>query len=255
MFLYSQCSAYEPKTFLYKYNDTSYKLAFIKNCRKSGFELLTKKEKSNILKTDKQELERQSLSRTKRNIFEICMCNNFEYFVTLTISPKFCIRNDLEQVQLELKKLLKAYKRKNSSFGYILITEKHLDGENYHFHGMFKGVSPDDIYTNKQGFLSCSFFDKMGYNSFSKIKNYNKCCSYITKYISSECIRNSHNQVYISSRGLKKADKYEIVDATNLRFSFQNEYCKVQNFDLDNLKEIDIENILILTNSKIYKGG
>ena len=36
--------------------------------------------------------------------------------------------------------------------GYILITEKHADGENYHFHGMFKGVSPDDIYTNKQGF-------------------------------------------------------------------------------------------------------
>lgn len=127
MFLYSQSSVYEPKTFLYKYNEKSYKLAYIKNCRKSGFELLTNKERSSILKTDKQELERQSLSRTKRNIFEICMCNNFEYFVTLTISPKFCIRNDLEQVQFELKKLLKAYKRKNAAFGYILITETHAD--------------------------------------------------------------------------------------------------------------------------------
>lgn len=127
MFLYSQSSVYESKTFLYKYNETCYKLSLIKNCRKSGFELLTKKQKSNILKTDKQELERISLSRTKRNIFEICMCNNFEYFVTLTISPKFCIRNDLEQVQFELKKLLKAYKRKNASFGYILITETHAD--------------------------------------------------------------------------------------------------------------------------------
>lgn len=120
---------------------------------------------------------------------------------------------------------------------------------------MFKGVAPDDIYTNEQGFLSCSFFDKMGYNSFSKIKNYNKCCSYIIKYISSECVRNSHNQVYISSRGLKKADKYEIIDATDLQFSFENEYCKVQNFDLENLKEIDKNNLLKLTNFKIYKGG
>lgn len=127
MFLYSHSSVYDQKTFLYKYNETSYKLSLIKNCRKSGFELLTKKEKSNILKTDKQELERISLSRTKRNIFEICMCNNFEYFVTLTVSPKFCIRNDLEQVQFELKKLLKAYKRKNASFGYILVTERHAD--------------------------------------------------------------------------------------------------------------------------------
>lgn len=127
MFLYSESSVYEPKTVLYKYNETSYKLSYIKSCRKKGFELLTKNTKSSILKTDKAELERISLSRTKRNIFEICMCNNFEYFVTLTVSPKFCIRNDLEQVQMELKKLLKAYKRKNGSFGYILITEHHLD--------------------------------------------------------------------------------------------------------------------------------
>ena len=127
MFLYSQNSVYEPKTFLYKYNETSYKISYIKNCRKSGFESLTKLSKNSILKTDKAELERISLSRTKRNIFEICMSNDFEYFVTLTISPKFCIRNDLEQVQMELKKLLKAYKRKNNSFGYILITEHHLD--------------------------------------------------------------------------------------------------------------------------------
>ena len=43
---------------------------------------------------------------------------------------------------------------------------------------------------------------------------------------------------------------------TDLQFSFENEYCKVQNFDLENLKEIDKNNFLKLTNSlKIYKGG
>ena len=67
-----------------------------------------------------------------------------------------------------------------------------------------------------------------------KIKNYNACCNYITKYITKDCIRNSHNQIYISSRGLKKALR---TDIQNFDFfeDYKNDYCKIKAVDFDTL--------------------
>ena len=76
--------------------------------------------------------------------------------------------------------------------------------------GLVKGI--DDFYSNEFGFLSHELFDTMGFNSFSKIRDYNKCCNYITKYITKDCVKNDAGTVYISSRGLKKASRYQISD-------------------------------------------
>lgn len=75
--------------------------------------------------SNKNEIERISLSRTKRNIKEIALCNDFEYFATLTINSTQCDRFSLSECQDKLKKILKALKRKNKNFAYIFITEKH----------------------------------------------------------------------------------------------------------------------------------
>lgn len=75
--------------------------------------------------TDKEEVERISISRTKRNIKKICLCNNFDYFATFTVSSKHCDRFHLEEVQDKIKKICKKIKRKNKEFAYIYITEKH----------------------------------------------------------------------------------------------------------------------------------
>lgn len=250
-FLFTKNNVYTERCFLYKYNDNLFKIVRLKNCRNSGFEEIgltkLKNNDNNI-----NESYTSSLSRTRRRIFEIAMCNNFDYFVTLTINNNH-IRNDLELVQHDLRKLLKAYKRKVPNFKYVIITEKHKDGENFHFHGLMGGINEKDIYINKNNYFSCSFFDILGFNSFSKINNYEKCCSYITKYITKDVVKNNHNQIYIVSRGLRKPDRFEIFDFKNLKFSYHNEYCDIQNMNLNKLSDKDKNNLIYLTKN-VYGG-
>lgn len=86
---------------------------------------------SNI--TSDEELERISLSRTKRNIKELALCNNFEYFATVTIASTACDRYNLIECQKKFKRKLKTIKKYNNNFKYLFITEKHKDGA-FHFH-------------------------------------------------------------------------------------------------------------------------
>ena len=98
----------------------------------------------------------------------------------------------------------------NYKFHYILITEKHKNGA-FHFHGLFSDLLSTDIYTNQYGYTSSHFFDEqLGFCSFSPIKDILKCANYITKYITKDCIKNEHNQIYICSKGLLRAEVYDL---------------------------------------------
>lgn len=163
-------------------NTSYYKLVCLKVNEKT--------EKGGVRCGDTKEIERISLSRTKRNIKEIALCNSFEYFATLTVNSQNADRFSLQDVQDLLKTKLKKYKRTHKDFAYIFITEKHKNGA-FHFHGLIKGA--DDFYINDNGYYSLKVFDEIGFNSFSKIKDYNKCCNYITKYITKDCVRNDKN--------------------------------------------------------------
>lgn len=230
MILFNKNKVYTTRYFLYNYNGSDFRIVRSKYCRNSGFEEVFKKNSS--LDVNSEESLRCSLSRTKRNIRELCLCNDFEYFCTLTINSSNCDRYSLDIVQDKLKKILHKIKRKNKDFSYILITEKHKDGA-FHFHGLVKGF--DDLYINEFGYYCSSIFTKeLGYNSFSKIKDYSKCCNYITKYITKDCVKNSHNQIYISSRGLKKATREEFANI-NFSPSFSNDFVDILDFNINNL--------------------
>lgn len=199
-----------------------------------GYEEINKKQKN--VETDKEELERQSLSRTKRNIKELALCNSFTHFATLTINSIFCDRFSLQACQDKLKYIIKErIRRKNKDFAYLFITEKHQNGA-FHFHGLIKNL--DDLYTNENGFLSHKAFDEIGFNSFLEINtennnSYDKVCSYITKYITKDCVKNENNQIYISSRGLKKAIRYQVKNANFDEWSFENDFCKIKDINLE----------------------
>lgn len=95
------------------------------------------------------------------------------------------------------------------------------------------GVS--DLYVNKFGYLSNSKLDVLGFNSFSAIQSVEKVANYILKYISKDCVRNSKNQVYISSRGLKKAERSELNTNINndIHFTYSNDFVDILDFDVE----------------------
>lgn len=78
---------------LYSYGDSSYyRLVLQKTYYRKGYtlseilnELDNELDNDGHIKTFSSEINRISLSRTKRNIREICLSNDFEYFVTFTV--------------------------------------------------------------------------------------------------------------------------------------------------------------------------
>lgn len=225
------------------YNDTMWSLVSLNEnlyrCNKRG-----KKHSFHVnLSTDPEEVERVSLSRTKRRIREIALSNGFTHFMTVTVASKNCDRFSLQAVQDKMKKICYKIKRNNTDFKYFFITEKHEKG-GFHFHGMVKNIP---LYTNKYGYLSCTYFDNLGWNSFSEIKDYNKCCNYITKYVTKKCIKNENNRIYFCSRGLSRP-KEELLLNCDLKdiFTspfFENEYCQKKDFDLHTLSELEKQNL------------
>lgn len=240
--LTSSKSIQHERYYLYQYNYNSFRLVCCKSAKDKGYEEITKDDPFEQIEVffglsqndeliHDAEINRISLSRTKRNIREIALCNDFTYFATLTVNSKHCNRFSLQECQNKLKYLIhERIRRKNKHFKYIFITEKHKDGA-YHFHGLVKDL---ELYTNANGYYSSKVFDEIGFNSFSLIKDYNKCCNYITKYITKDCIRNENNQIYISSRGLKKATRYEI-QPLDFDFTYQNDYVKIRDFTAEEL--------------------
>lgn len=152
--IFNKNDVYDTKYFLYQYNDENIRIVRQNYSRNKGFEEINKK----FIPGEKEEVERVSLSRTRRNIRELALSNDFEYFATLTINSSSCDRFSLTECQERLRNRLKALKRKNKDFGYIFITEKHKNGA-YHFHGLIKGIS--DFYTNSNGYLSHKVFDEL----------------------------------------------------------------------------------------------
>lgn len=224
---------------LTRYNDNYWslcrfpdKVAYLKDYKKHRLKI-----ENNI--TDKEEIERISLSRTKNNIKNICLSNNFEYFMTVTVNSINADRFSLQEVQDKMKKICKKIRRRNYEFKYIFITERHKDGA-FHFHGMCKSLN--DLYTNKNGYLSSKAFDYLGFNSFDFIKNYNACCCYITKYITKDCVKNENNQIYFCSRGLSHGDSEYMIDKPLKEIFlndkvFINDYCEKIDFEIDKLSQ------------------
>lgn len=232
-FIKSKNQVFTPKTYIYQYNDTTFRLVHCKAVKEKGWEDIDESNYTSIIpQTENEEIQRISLSRSKRNIRELALCNNFEYFATITVNNEFCDRFHLEECQTLLRKKFKKIKRSHKDFAYLFITEKHKNGA-FHFHGLIKGLNIMDFYMNYNGYLSQKVFDEIGFNSFSKIRDYNKTCNYITKYITKDCVKNEHNQIYFCSKGLKKAERDELKNF-DFQASYENDFCKIRDIDINN---------------------
>ena len=173
-------------------------------------------------KSSEEEVVRVSTSRIKSKIKDYCECNNFEYFFTQTLIEN---RDDLETFKKNIQKKFKAYKRINKNFIYLIIFEKHKDGC-YHLHGVVGGLG-SDVYINDNFYLSLKFFEDLGYNSLSRIKNIFKISNYITKYITKDLIKTESGYSYFHSKNLNVPIREKVkYIPVNAELIFENDYIK-----------------------------
>lgn len=240
-------------TRIYKYKNSSIRYKHIKLNRElkprvkrdekqEEYKKVTNEQKiTDILKFD------EALSRAKRNIIDIILCNDFEYFCTFTFKPDKFDRYDIKECYKAIRKFFDNYKQKYSKdFIYIIVPEFHSDGA-IHFHGCCSGFRDDDLIIpemilkkvgdevvlvpNTLGYLRWLKYDKnMGIFNCSKIKSNTACAYYITKYITKNMKQIPKGiHLYSCSRSLERPEL--ICDEKDIGLLapvyYQNEFCSI----------------------------
>ena len=121
-----------------KYNEDMYKIVYSKlPIKRPGFEHKDNFKRFRGINDSKLS---NSFSRARTRVFEYASCNEFEYFITLTIDKEKLDRYDLKEYIKKLGQFIRNYRRDyGCDIQYLLIPEKHIDGA-WHMHGLIKGI-------------------------------------------------------------------------------------------------------------------
>lgn len=229
-----------------RYKD-KYKIVFFKvPIRQSGFEeknIFSSRGQVNDSKLD------TNIARARQKVFEYAICNDWDWFVTLTINPNKYDRHDLKSYYKDFSKWLLNYQRLNDiKIKYLFIPELHKDGA-WHMHGFISGLPESHLKINSNGYLDWfPYKSKFGYISLDRIKNPDACAKYITKYVSKNLgadARELNSQLYYCSKGLQTAQEIKkgTLAATNIPWEFENDFIKIAWTESQNLALSSCESI------------
>lgn len=272
MIRYSESRYISNLSIIKKYTENKYKLITLKSSIKvSGYEeeksiLYEVEIKNNHKRNVNDEKLDNNIIRARSKIFEYAICNDFEFFVTLTLNGKKIERNDIDCYIKKLGQYIRdVRKHTGQKIEYLLIPEKHSDGINWHMHGLMKGLKDlrrydisenipkrmkDKILQYREHNLNLyewqGYSKKFGFNCIEPIRDKEACSAYITKYISKsiDCemgITEKNKKMYYCSRGLKTAKniKKGVIPTYNINYDYENEYCKIKWLNENQAKEIE----------------
>ena len=182
----------------------------------------------------------QALSRARRMVLEYGLCNDWNWFATLTIDASKEDRTNLQQFYTHFKDWLKYQREKTGKkIPYLLVPEKHKKN-GWHLHGLFTSDIDDLLVSfaelDQGGFrmpsgkvlprklIRGNYYDypayrkRFGFCSFGKIQNIEATAFYISKYVTKSLQDNTERlgmQLYYHSEGLNKAEFVDSVYGRN----------------------------------------
>ena len=203
--------------------------------RNQGFELSNDIEITTSRDVNEHKLDNH-ISRAKNKIFEYAACNEFDYFLTLTLDKEKYDRHNLSKYIKDLGQMIRDYRKKHDvNIQYLLIPEPHQDGA-WHMHGLIKGIPHDHLKKNSNGYLDWEAYSKkFGYCSIDPVRSQEAISKYITKYISktlqADLRREKEKKLYYVTRGLKTAVKVKegtLNGELRVPYDYENDYIKTK---------------------------
>lgn len=182
-----------------------------------------------ISETDKRRLEiirlkliernfdniRRSANRAKQELYDICKCNNFDYFVTLTFDKEKIDRLDDNATRQKYTRWAESMRKKFPSMYFVTAAEYHKKG-GLHFHLLVGGIDFDSLqpeFWRKQtkGKNKGEPIYKInawgaGFSTMTRIISQSATKHYICKYISKQHFdeRFFNKKRYYTSHNIKR---------------------------------------------------
>ena len=165
-----------------------------------------------------------SISRSRRMLLELALCNPWDWFATFTLAEsKVADRFDLKAFHCRFSQWLRDQRKKGHELSFVIVPERHNDGA-WHAHGLFCGdmelVSfADDAAAGRAvplDLIDGDYYDwpayreKFGFCSFGRLKNPIAAGFYVTKYLTKDSCRmvdQAGLHLYWPSRPLSHAAK------------------------------------------------
>jgi hypothetical protein len=235
-------------TTLKAYGDNKYKLTKHKCLMTKGLDFDECKYKSEKGSVNDEKID-VNITRAKSKIYELAMCNEWQYFCTFTIDKTKFDRFNLDKYHRTLSLMIKDYNHKHgTNIKYLIIPEKHKDGA-WHEHGLIMGLPPehlelfqlnkklphyirDKLKAGDKIYYWSAYAEKFGFCDIEPIKNMEAVSGYVTKYITkslSNSVKKINAHLYYCSQGLKKAVEMKRgTMSANIVPSYENEYVQVK---------------------------
>lgn len=240
--------------YLRRYGEGVFRVTVMNTVRLPGYEERNSKPKPKKKRgtASNDEKLRNSLSRSKRIVWELAQCNNWEHFITLTFDAEKANRYRLEDICKKLGKWVNNYNsRKGARIKYLLIPEQHKDGA-WHLHGLLMGLPishlrpfslneriptriKELLRARRQIYDWPAYRQSFGYVTVEAIRDPLRCAAYITKYITKDLLRSAvsfNAHVYYSSHGLNRAELLRLGPVVKEleEPDFENEYVHIKTF-------------------------
>ena len=192
----------------------------------------------------------ESLSRSRRTIRDLILCNQFDYFCTFTFNPDKVDRFNFSACKKKLTNLFMNYKNRYSiDFRYVIVPEFHRNGA-IHFHGMVRGIRPEDLTVpeyiwkrhssgklrlvkNTPGYVDWTYYSsKLGFFSCSRVKDYEKCARYVSKYITKSLMGlATGSRIFMASQELNRPELVfdcDDIPCVFVQSDFENKFVKIK---------------------------
>lgn len=227
---------------VYKYGEVYRVVGFLNGDREDPDPGRPKPKENNAPREPPTERLPEHVARARSRIRELALCNPWDYFVTLTLGQTQD-RSDLARFKTRLGQCLDDYARKYGCARpkYLLIPEQHKDGESWHMHGLFRGLDPRSIQTNEHGYPDVPYFRRrLGFLSFSPVRDGIRIASYITKYISKSISATpfkAGEHMYLASNGLQGKELYFCGALIAPDWDWVNDWVAVKELSADTIGE------------------
>lgn len=157
------------------------------------------------------ECQRVALRRARVAVVDLALCNDFDYFGTITLSD-VKVGDLIDYPQLMKDKITKMFDNYKQTvapnFRYILVPEYGSKTQRLHFHFIVGGLNSDDLFINKNRHLDWRVTsERFGWTQITKIKGSRldrvRVAKYCAKYLSKDSLKICNHR-YFASRSLKR---------------------------------------------------